>query len=85
MYYDDDIGKAYLFKIPSEDINDLIINYGTYAHGTIEALGTISKDNLKGRNCEYAIRCDPNKKKGKDFELWNKLLKYDTEYIPDNF
>lgn len=26
-----------------------------------------------------------NAKKGKDYKLWKKLLKYETEYNPNNF
>ena len=29
----------------------------------------------KGRNCEYALRCDLNAKKGKSRDLWNELKK----------
>ena len=43
-------------------------------------------DNLKGRNCEYALRCNPNaRKKTKQHKLWCFLLKYETEYNHINF
>jgi hypothetical protein len=48
-------------------------------------MGKITQENIKGRNCEYAIRCDPNAKKGKSFKLWNELMKYKVDYNPDNF
>jgi len=28
-------------------------------------MGEITSENIKGRNCEYALRCDPNMKKVK--------------------
>ena len=50
---------------------------------------TITRDNkeiyIKGRNCEYALRCNPNIKKGKGRELWDELLKYEVEYSAENF
>lgn len=85
MYENDTIGNAHIFKIPSHIINDLIVRFGGYAHGTCTALGKITSDNIKGRNCEYALRCDPNRKKGTNFELWNEFMKYEVEYDPDNF
>ena len=87
MYEDDDfgIGKGYVFKIPSDDVYQLIINYGGYAHGTKEELGKITSENIKGRNREYALRIQPNVKKGKNIKLWNELLKYEVEFHPNIF
>ena len=83
--YVGEFGKAHIFKIPSNIVYDLIVRYGGYAHGTCSVLGQITIDNIKGRNCEYALRCNPNAKKGKSFELWNEFIKYEVEYNPDNF
>lgn len=85
MYENDTIGKAHIFKVPSNIVYEMIVNYGGYAHGTCAKLGKITIDNVKGRNCEYALRCNPNAKQGKNFELWNELLKYEVEYKADNF
>ena len=85
MYENDTIGNAHIFKIPSNIVYDLIIRFGGYAHGTVAVLGKITTDNIKGRNCEYALRCDPNAKKGKNIELWNEFMKYEVEYNADNF
>lgn len=85
MYENDTIGNAHIFKIPSHIVHDLIVRFGGYAHGTCAVLGQITSDNIRGRNCEYALRCNPNAKKGKDFELWNEFMKYEVEYDPDNF
>ncbi len=84
MYEDDDIGKAYIFKIPSEDLYKLLPDYGGYAHGTKEKLGDITSENIKERYLEYALRANPNLKKGIQ-PLWNELLKYEVEFHPDNF
>ena len=85
MYDNDSIGKGYIFKVPSEKIYQLVIDYGGYAHGTCKKLGKITTDNIKGRGCEYALRCDPNAKKGKSFALWNILLDYEVSYEENNF
>jgi len=80
------IGKAYIFKIPHDKINKLIVEYGGYAHGTVKIFGKITKDNIIGRNCEYALRCDPNAvEKTKSFKLWKEFMKYSVDYNPDNF
>jgi hypothetical protein len=78
-------GQAYIFKVPSNVVCELIVLYGGYAHGTIGVLGQITNDNIKGRNCEYALRCNPNTKKGNSFELWKKLKEYEVEYNAENF
>lgn len=85
MYENDTIGNAHIFKIPSRIVYDLIVRFGGYAHGTCATLGNITSNNIKGRNCEYALRCNPNAKKGKSFELWNEFMKYEVEYDPNNF
>jgi len=85
MYENDSIGKGHIFKVPSEVMYRLVINYGGYAHGTCSVLGTITYDNIKGRNCEYALRCDPNTKKGKSYDLWKELKNYEVEYSAENF
>ena len=84
MYENDSIGKAYVFKIESNILYDLIVKYGGYAHCTIKALGKITIENIKGRNCEYALRYNPNNKNGNN-DLWNELLKYEVEYNSNNF
>jgi len=85
MYENDTTGNAHIFKIPSNIVHELIVSFGGYAHGTCTVLGKITSDNIKGRNCEYALRYDPNAKKGKSFERWNEFMKYEVEYDPDNF
>lgn len=85
MYYNNNIGKAYIFKIPTNIIYDLIIKYGGYAHGTFNKLGRINCNNLKGRNCEYSLRCSPNIKSEKNIKLWNELLKYEVDYNSKHF
>ena len=44
--FEDTYGKVYTFLIPSNDIHELIINYGSYSHGTVFKLGNITKDNI---------------------------------------
>lgn len=85
LYDKEKIGKAYIFKVPAENIYSLILDYGGYAHGTVKNLGKITKENIKGRNCEFALRCNPNATRGNNFKLWNELLKYEVEYLANNF
>ena len=85
MYADDELGKAHIFKIPSDALYDLVIQYGGYAHGTNSELGVINHDTLKGRNCEYALRCNPNATTGKNALLWNTMLTYEVPYEPSYF
>jgi hypothetical protein len=86
MYFNNDLGKAFIFKIPSITMYNLVIKHGGYSHGTIKNLGRINKNNLKGRNLEYSIRCNPNSKRGsKDYKLFRKLLEFETEYLAENF
>ena len=85
MYENDTIGKAHIFKIPSKNLYQLVVKYGGYAHGTCNELGKITHENMIGRGCEYALRCNPNSKSGKSFELWSELLKYEVSYDAKNF
>jgi len=84
MYYNSNVGKGYIFKVPSDEIYNLVVKYGGYAHGTITKQGKITLDSIKGHGYEYALRCNPNKK-GKNGELWGELLKYETTYLESNF
>ena len=78
--FEGEYGEVYVFKIPSKKIYKLIIKYGGYTHGSKTKLGEITKDTLKGRNCEYALRVNPNIKKGNKYKLLKKMLKYRVEY-----
>ena len=86
MYHDDNLGKVFTFKIPAEDLYELIEDYGGYAHGTIKKNGKITKENLKGRGLEYTLRAQPSaKKETKSGRLWSRLLDYEVDYSADNF
>ena len=82
--FDEDLGKAYVLYIPSEDLYKLLPKYGGYSHGTKRKLDEITPDNIKGRNCEYSLRANPNKKTStKTRKLWNELKKYEIEFTPE--
>jgi len=87
MYYNSIKGKGFCFKVPADNLYELIIKYGCYSHGTCKKLGKINHDNIKGKNYEYSLRCNPNSniKNNKNNKLWNELLKYEIEYIENNF
>ena len=78
-----EIGKAYIFKVPSEVVYNLIVLHGGYAHGTVKKLGAITHENVKGRGAEYALRCNPNVKAGGP--LWEAIMEYRVDYSPENF
>ena len=62
-------------KIPADDLNQLVVEFGGYAHGAIEVLGPVTADTLKGRNCEYCLR--PScKGRGKKRKLWDRMLQW---------
>lgn len=84
MYENCTIGKAYIFKIPSDVLYKLIVDYGGYAHGTRSKLGKITYESMIGRGCEYALRCNPNAQNG-NCVIWKHLLKYEVPYDPSFF
>lgn len=68
------------FKIPSEKVDELIITYGDYAHGTKKQKGSITADTIKGNGNEYALRPNPNGKPGTNKKkLWDEFVKYTAE------
>lgn len=76
------LGKEYLFKIPSEDLYNMVVEHGGYAHGSKMVLPAITLATMKGNGYEYALRVNPNVGKR---VLWKKLLKYKVEYNPNIF
>ena len=51
-------GELFIFKLNKTDMKKMILNYGGYAHGTIQKLGPITEDDLNNtaNDKEYAIR-----------------------------
>ena len=51
-------GELYIFNIPKEDIKNIIISFGRYAHGTIKEHGKITIESLNNKKStkEYALR-----------------------------
>lgn len=68
----DDNGELFIFRLKKEDIKELILKYGGYAHGTISKLGYITKEDLDNieNEKEYALRPKYND------ECWKELLHY---------
>lgn len=82
--FEGEIGKDYIFLIPSNILYSLIPKYGGYAHGTIERLGEITKYNLFGNNFEYALRPNPEKQNStKPKKLWKEFLKYQVQSLEE--
>ena len=65
-------GELFIFNLKKEDIKNLIMKYGSYAHGTIKKLGKICKKDLDSRDNdkEYALRPKYGDK------CWNELLQF---------
>lgn len=78
--HEDELGKVYNYKIPSEELYKIIAKYGGYAHGTCKKLGKITLENIKGRNCEFALRVDPNSSGKKNIEIMKALENFITPY-----
>lgn len=77
-YYNlDNLGDLYIFKLNKEDIKNLIIKYGSYAHGTTGKLGKITAETLNDINNtkEYALRPKYGDK------CWNELLRFRIDEI----
>ena len=75
----ENLGKIFLFLIPSDDVKDLILKYPSYAHGTISKNGAITRENLIH---EYALRPNPTKhNRYKDKKIWNDMMKYSYESL----
>lgn len=70
-------GKLYIFQLEKEDIKELLIKYGTYAHGTNGSLGNITREELDRRinTKEYALR--PKY----DDKCWKDLLRFEVDEI----
>lgn len=68
----DILGELYIFKLDKDDIKNLILKYGGYAHGTIKQLGEITNEKLQDKlnNNEYALRPNYGDK------CWKELLKH---------
>jgi hypothetical protein len=65
-------GELYIFHLDKENLKHIILKYGSYAHGTIEKLGSITITDLNNNtnDKEYSIRPRYND------ECWNTLLQY---------
>jgi len=73
----DENGELFIFRLNKENLKTLILKYGGYAHGTIQKLGEIKKEDLddETNDKEYAIRPKYGDK------CWNELLQFRIEDI----
>lgn len=87
--FEDNFGKAYILKVPTKIIIELIIKYGGYAHGTIRKNGKITLENInknKIKGYEYALRPNINASKNtKKQILWKELEQFQVEYKDSEF
>jgi hypothetical protein len=71
------LGELFMFYLSKENIKELLVKYGSYAHGTVVKLGKITQQSLDDpdNNKEYCIR----PKYGDN--CWNEMLKYRISHI----
>jgi len=71
------LGELFIFKLNKDNLKYLILNYGNYAHGTINKLGIITIEDLNNINNEkeYSIRPKYGDK------CWNELLQFRIDEI----
>ena len=81
-------GEAFIFKVPSDKIYEMVVKFGGYTHGTVERNGIISAKSIKdkSKDFEYSLSADPNAdNSSKSKKLWNKLLEYSVNYKRELF
>lgn len=66
-------GDLYVFIIDKDNLKDIILKYGHYAHGTINKNGKRTFDEMNDDKSEYALRPKYND------SCWNELLKFQVD------
>ena len=83
-----DRGEAYIFKVPSDKIYDLVLEYGGYTHGTVKRNGVITAESIRDKSTdfEYSLSADSNaSNSSKSKKLWIELMEYSVPYSKDSF
>lgn len=86
--FEGEYGKAYILKVPSKKLYELVASYGGYTHGTVDDNGDINLESIldKSNFFEYSLTPMPNNNDGtKNKQLWLELLPFEVEYKPENF
>ena len=81
-------GEAFAFKVPSNDLYELVYQYGGYTHGTKAKNGSITRASIKdkSRDFEYSLSADPNSADStKSKQVWKALSHFKVPYHPDSF
>lgn len=73
--YNFETDRAHFFLLNKNQMKELILEHGSYAHGTKSEKGNIV-DSINNIDIEYALR--PNVK-SKDNSLWKKLCRFEIE------
>lgn len=71
-------GELFIFSLPKEDMKNIVLKFGHYAHGTKNELPPITMERLNDPSIRllYAIRPRYGGK------CWNELLKYRIDDLP---
>jgi hypothetical protein len=66
------MGELFVFKIPKEELKEIILNHGSYSHGTKKEHGQITIDSLNNTHSlkEYSLRPRFND------NCWKALMKF---------
>jgi len=74
-------GELFVFKVNKQDIKAFILNYGSYAHGSVKNFGKITTAQLDEtpNDREYYMRPKYNSK------LWTELVKHRTREFDEFF
>jgi hypothetical protein len=73
--YNFETDKTHFFLLNKNQMKEMIVNYGGYAHGTKSEKGKVI-DNINNADIEYALR--PNIK-SKDNSMWKKLCSFEIK------
>ena len=73
----DMLGELFIFRLSKDNIKQMILHYGGYAHGTISKLGKITENDINDpfNDKEYAFR----PKYGD--QCWNMLLQFRIDEV----
>lgn len=75
--YSGNLGKNHWFLIEKDDINKLILEYGSYAHGLTSNFGKITIRSINTNTYEYSLRPNSHTPKNtKSRILWEKMMEY---------
>jgi len=85
MYGTGRYGKAFIYKVPLNVVNDMIVDYGEYSSNELNKINSITEDNITNNSfydCEYKIKSTikMNDKQQYVNNIITWLSKYEVKY-----